>query len=230
MFALLQLVDGNVSSGMLGADQVLTPAQMEAIANSGTAVILQANNDISLLSGSDIVIDNPTGIGGALTLEAGRSITLNSSITTDGSDLSLLANQAPVDPAERDPGPGGITMAAGTTINLGSGHLAITVNPDLVSPNQPGRVKLAAVQAGSFEAQAHGGLTLNGAVVIGSGGGLYSVEYFCRGHRCGWLFARINGSLESDGAIRIVGVSSGEASALEGVSLDGGSITARART
>jgi hypothetical protein len=73
-------------------------------------------------------------LGGNLTLQAGRSILLNSSITTDNGNLALTANEtAPngVITADRDPGAALITQAAGTTLNAGSGAITITLTDGL---------------------------------------------------------------------------------------------------
>ena len=93
----LQIFDG---SGLFNTtfaynpsgDATISPAAITAITNTGTAVTLQANNDITLAVASDIVTTAP-GTGGAITLQAGRSIALNSNITTDGGTLTLVANE-----------------------------------------------------------------------------------------------------------------------------------------
>ncbi|MEB3264481.1 MAG: CHAT domain-containing protein [Synechococcus sp.] len=220
-----------ISSSASPGPDVLTPSDIELIANNGTNVFLQADNDISLLSGSDISIDNPSGTAGSLTLSAGRSITIESSITTDGSDVSLLANQITSVPADRDPGPGGITMAPGTAINVGSGTLAIEVNSkvDPTSPNEPGRVVLQDVQAGSLQGQVSGGLTLNGSAVIGSGGSSFSVDLHAEATDSVAFELTSGASLASDGPIRITGTSYGALDGLAGVVLEG-AITASAET
>jgi hypothetical protein len=67
-------------------------------------------------------------------MQAGRSIVLNSSITTDNGNLTLTANETGpngVDPLNRDPGAAVITQAAGTTLNAGSGSVTITITDGL---------------------------------------------------------------------------------------------------
>ncbi|MEA5424341.1 YDG domain-containing protein, partial [Synechococcus sp. CCY9202] len=152
---LLQVAEGNIPSGMLGSDQILTPAQIEAIANSGTDVILQANNDITLTPASDINIDNPEGIGGSLSLQAGRSIVLNSSITTDGSDVSLLANDPLADFEFRDSGEAEVWMGEGTRINTGTGNIDIKL-----SPSRYGEGESVDADAGNVTLQALSGSTV----------------------------------------------------------------------
>ncbi len=96
----------------------------------GTDVVLQATNDIFLRSDSPITATG--GAAGALTLQAGRSITLNSSITTSNGDLVLLANDPtlnadPLNLAKRDAGPGSILQHFGTSIQAGTGDVTMRV-------------------------------------------------------------------------------------------------------
>ena len=126
---------GGGPSGALGTqtfatnptgDVTITPAQITAITNTGTAVVLQANNDITLAAASDIVTNNPSGNGGDLFLKAGRSVTLNSSIVTDDGNLTIIANDTVANgvvAANRDAGLAAITMANGTAITAGTGNV-----------------------------------------------------------------------------------------------------------
>ena len=77
------------------ADLTLSPSFITATLDTGTAVVLQASNDITV--SSPIVVDNPTGNGGDLTLQAGGSIFINADITTDNGDLTLIANDTAAD-------------------------------------------------------------------------------------------------------------------------------------
>ena len=67
----------------------ITPSFLTSTLDTGTAVVLQASNDITV--NSPIAV-NADGQGVALTLEAGRSLVLNASITTDNGALTLIAN------------------------------------------------------------------------------------------------------------------------------------------
>jgi hypothetical protein len=101
------------------AQLFITPEQLAALASSGTHLILQANNDINLSTGSAITFPDGFGVAnGDLTLRAGRSIELSSSITTNGSNLTLRANDPSVDLAYREAGAATITMAPGTAVDL----------------------------------------------------------------------------------------------------------------
>jgi filamentous hemagglutinin family protein len=109
-----------------GADVTISASALADILSGGTAVTLQANNDITV--NADILVDNPAGDGGALTFQAGRSILINAGITTDNGALSLLANvgtSAGVVDAFRDPGPAVITFGAGGFVDAGTGQVDI---------------------------------------------------------------------------------------------------------
>src|SRR5882672_3764667 len=163
---------GGSASGLTFAanssgDVTITPFAITKITNTGTALVLQANNDIRLNPGSDVVT-SAGGLGGSLTLQAGRSILLNSSITTDNGNLALTANEtAPngVITAERDPGAAVITQAAGTTLNAGSGAITITLTNGLGRTGTQadnGAISLANVTTS-------GNLTVtNGGAAVGS--------------------------------------------------------------
>jgi hypothetical protein len=121
------LTDPNQQSYSRGQAQTvtLTSEFLTATLNTGTAVVLQASNDI--IVNSPITV-SAGGQGGALTLQAGRSIVLNAGINTDNGNLTLIANDrlasGVVDP-QRDPGNAFITMALGTSLNTGTGALTV---------------------------------------------------------------------------------------------------------
>lgn len=134
---------GNVlSSDSSTVNQRIDPRQITAITNTGTALVLQASNDITIQS--PIVTNNPTGNGGNLTLQAGRSILVNANLTTDNGRLTLSANDAGAIAAQRDPGAAVITMAPDTSINAGTGNVNISVG----TFGTGGDVTLQAVQGG----------------------------------------------------------------------------------
>lgn len=82
-----------LTAGMLAfatnssGDSPVDPSTITTVTNAGTAVTLQAHNDITVTD--DITTTNSTG---HLTLTAGRTITNNATITTGGSNLTLTAN------------------------------------------------------------------------------------------------------------------------------------------
>ena len=168
----LQIVDANsYGYAVSAADELrLSPAQIEAVTNAGTALFLQANNDITLNPGSDIRVNNPNGLGGALTLQAGRSILIGSSISTEGSDITLAANQPAADPTYRDAGNAAITMEAGTSLDTGTGKLLITMAAD-GNTNPAGLVSLAALTGQTVRVEAANGLSLQSAVTANATSG-----------------------------------------------------------
>ncbi|MBN8827657.1 MAG: hypothetical protein J0H68_03000 [Sphingobacteriia bacterium] len=104
----------------------LHPSFLTNTLDTGTAVTLQANNDITV--NSAITVNNASGNGGVLTLQAGRSVLLNANITTDNANLTIIGNDTlanGVVDAQRDAGAAAITMAAGTTLNAGTGNVQI---------------------------------------------------------------------------------------------------------
>ncbi|EDX71351.1 hypothetical protein MC7420_1565 [Coleofasciculus chthonoplastes PCC 7420] len=150
----------------------LTPATITKITNTGTPVTLQANNDITV--NQAIITNNPTGSGGALSLEAGRSILLNADITTDNGNLSLLANQplaAGVINSERDPGAAEITMKPGTTINTGFGDVTLQLDTDAgLTYNSVGTIALENINAETLTVDSAGAILGNGILTINGTG------------------------------------------------------------
>ena len=118
--------------------------------NTGTDLVLQASNDITV--NADIIVDNSSGDGGDLTLQAGRSILLNANITTDNGDLTLIANETATNGvvnADRDAGAAQLTMANGTTLNLGAGTATFKISDGSGNNNkQSGDISLETVIAG----------------------------------------------------------------------------------
>ena len=107
----------------------LDPNFITDVLNNGTAVTLQASNDITV--NDAIIANNGGGAGGDLTLQAGRSILINADITTDDGNLNLYANErlaTGVVNAQRDAGNAVITMAPGVTLNAGAGDVNIRLD------------------------------------------------------------------------------------------------------
>ena len=113
--------------GSLSGDTVfVAPDDIAAQLAAGTAVTLQASNDITVTEA--ITVTGTPAIVGALTLQAGRSVLVNDDITTVGGDVTLIANETlanGVIDAERDAGAATITMAAGTHIDAGAGRVLL---------------------------------------------------------------------------------------------------------
>jgi hypothetical protein len=146
----------------------ISPDFLTRTLDTGTAVVLQASNDIT--------VDTPItvsagGKGGALTLEAGRSLVLNASITTDNGSLTLIANDPlanGVVDSQRDVGPAIISMAPGTELDTGSGPLTVELrNGSGLTNSESGAIALQRVIAGSV-AVANDGRNAGSDVNLGS--------------------------------------------------------------
>ncbi|NEQ21343.1 MAG: CHAT domain-containing protein [Microcoleus sp. SIO2G3] len=128
------------------------------ITNTGTNVVLQAHNDITV--DQAITTDNLAGNGGALTLQAGRSLLINADITTDNGDLTLLANQTVANGVidiYRDPGAAVITVAPGVTLNSGTGDTTIILDTgEGLTNSTSGDITLGDIIAGSITVENNG--------------------------------------------------------------------------
>jgi filamentous hemagglutinin family protein len=103
----------------------ITPTLLTNTLNTGTAVDLQANDDITVNSA---IIASAGGSGGNLTLQAGRSLIFNAGITTDNGNLTLIGNDTAANGVvniDRSSGNAAITMNNGVAFNAGTGTIAI---------------------------------------------------------------------------------------------------------
>jgi hypothetical protein len=147
------LVDPNLLTNALGQGQTvtITPDFLTRTLNTGTAVVLQASNDITV--NSPITV-SAGGSGGALTLQAGRSILINASITTDNGNLTLIANDQlanGVVNSQRDLGNAVVTIASGATLNTGSGTLTVQLRDGAgLTNSDSGAITLQTVTARSL--------------------------------------------------------------------------------
>lgn len=141
----------NLSSTTIG----ITPGNLVALLSTPQNVILQASNDIFV--DDDIIVNNPSGNGGTLTLQAGRSILISANITTDNGNLNIYANEdlsTGVVNAQRDAGAASITMAAGKTINAGTGTVNLRLEDGTGKTNRTsGTITLGDITAGTIIAQ-----------------------------------------------------------------------------
>jgi hypothetical protein len=128
----------------------ITPDFLTRTLDTGTDVVLQASNDITV--NSPITV-SAGGKGGALTLQAGRSIVLNASISTDNGALTLIANDQQANgvvDGERDPGSAVIRMASGTVLDTGLAALTVELRDGAgLSNPQSGPIILQSVAAGT---------------------------------------------------------------------------------
>lgn len=150
------------NTGDSGVNYTLTPSALLATLNAGTAVTLQANNDITITS--PISVNNVSGNGGALTLQAGRSILLNANITTDNGNLVLSANDPAATLANRDAGAANISIASGVTVDTGTGSLSATIG-SLSTAGAISNAGILNIGSGSIT----GNLTNTGTVNLNNG-------------------------------------------------------------
>ncbi len=174
------------SAGLLGfaastgSDAVITPAAITSMLNAGTAVTLQASNDITVLR--DITA-SAGGHGGDLTLEAGRSIYIRANIDTDGGHFAARANQSSgVVDADCSVCAAVITQQAGTTVRAGAGNAAFVIDESSSKTyNDAGTLRLASVDAAQVYASNAGlngssvgqGLRFQPGAVLGNSGTVY---------------------------------------------------------
>jgi filamentous hemagglutinin family protein len=161
-----------LTSGTLGfgtnaaGNSVINPASITAVTNTGTAVTLQASNDLSVEA--NIVSANPAGRGGDLHLVAGRSVTINALISTDGGNLDVTANApvaAGVDPAQRDAGAANLTNN-GIVVATG-GDVSFAIGSGAGHGGQSGSIATGAVVARSLTVT-HQGPSAGGTIDVGS--------------------------------------------------------------
>jgi filamentous hemagglutinin family protein len=196
-----------------GTTQNIDRAGLQTLLSAGTSVTLQASNDITWNSGSNLVVNNLYGNGGALTLQAGRSVLINSSIATDNGNLAVTANSSLADGvvnADRDFGAANITMASGTVINAGTGLISLGIGTGAgLTNNTGGNISLEGLTGGTVVLRNQGGgsIAANGAVVASSldlSGTGVTATFTNSGNTVGTLSANI-GSLNfvNSGALTI---------------------------
>lgn len=102
----------------VGQTMTFNPSALTQTLAAGTAVTLQASNDITV----NAAINVGGASGGVFTLQAGRNINLNSTINTANGDFTAVAGDPGAIPADRLPGTPTITLGLGASINTGSGR------------------------------------------------------------------------------------------------------------
>jgi len=113
-----------------GSTMSFNPSALSATLAGGTAVTLQASNDVTVNANITVL---GTG-GGAFTLQAGRSIFLNSIIKTANGNFTAVAGDPGAVAADRMPGIATVTLGAGAAINAGTGRVTLAaVNGNFVN-------------------------------------------------------------------------------------------------
>jgi len=159
-------------------DATVDASKLAAALTSGVSITLQANNDITLATGNNITVMG--GSAGSLTLQAGRSVALNSNITTGNGNLTVVANDTVahgVVDANRDTGAATITVAAGKTINSGTGTVSMTIADGAGKTNlASGDITVSGTVSGNTVKLVNSGATAGSDVVIAAGGTVSSAS------------------------------------------------------
>ncbi|MGQ9369041.1 YDG domain-containing protein [Azospirillum sp. ST 5-10] len=93
------------------------------------ATINAATSNVTLQANTDITVNAPILFASAgidLTMNAGRSIVLNQSVTTNGGSFTATVNDGAAEAADRIAGQASFTMSSGRTIATGGGAVSIT--------------------------------------------------------------------------------------------------------
>ncbi|MFL0809643.1 MAG: filamentous hemagglutinin N-terminal domain-containing protein [Agarilytica sp.] len=167
-------VDHNFAWGFAdspGNTSIIDVNDLTTLLDAGTAVILQASNDITVETA--IAVNNAGGDGGTIVFQAGRSIIVEDDITTDNADITLVANDTAVNgvvDADRDAGAASITFTSGSTLDAGSGAVTLTLADGAGNTNNTvGDISLDAITAGSLtiaNANTGSSVTDNAALII----------------------------------------------------------------
>ena len=104
-----------------GSTMSFNPSGISATLAGGTAVTLQASNDITVNANINVA----GSAGGAFTLQAGRNINLNSTITTANGNFTAVAGDPGAIAGDRMAGTPAITLGAGAAINAGTGVVTL---------------------------------------------------------------------------------------------------------
>jgi len=157
---------GSISTGNLSGARNVTiadggkddpiGASADASVTSDADKIKTRSGDVTLNAHNDITVSEPikTSSVSNLALNAGRSININADIDTSGGNgnITLRGNNNGANPNYRGTGSGNVTMAPGTTLNAGSGNIAI----ELGTIGQVGNITLSNINT-------TGSLTVNAA-------------------------------------------------------------------
>lgn len=142
------------------ADSTVTPTVLLAALNAGTDVTLQANNDITISNA--ISANNPIGNGGALSLYAGRHITINAAVTTDNGNFTAVAGDSGANSSFKDSGTPALTVSG--ALNTGTGAISLTSSGTI-----SGTGSITASNQNLTLSAGSGTGTLFGVVGLGSG-------------------------------------------------------------
>lgn len=151
----------NLFANDAAGTDIITPASINA-ANAN--IILQANTDVTFTDALAMTNNTRT-----LTVQAGRSILINNTISTTNGAITMTANDSAAQSANRDTGAGSIIMSPGSSLSSGTGAMTLTVGSSTTAPFQPGDISLLALTTtGAISVSTPGAVTLGGALNSGA--------------------------------------------------------------
>lgn len=133
----------------------LSPISIQAASGSSN-IVLQANSDVIFNEALSLL-----GNGKSLTVNAGRSVLISNSITTNNGAVTVIANDVAAQSANRstttsgnpagdsESVTGNITMGASSSINAGTGNVTFTIGSSTTSPFSPGNITLYGLTGGN---------------------------------------------------------------------------------
>ena len=172
------LVDAGSYASLIGQTANVLASDITAQLSTGASVTLQASNDITVSSA--VIVDNASGDGGALSLNAGRSILVDADITTDNGALYLYANDTlanGVVDADRDAGAAVITLASGMSIDAGTGAVELLIRDGAGKTNtESGDITLDGAITADTIVLGNEGPTAGSSVVLDSNASLTAAD------------------------------------------------------
>ena len=133
-----------------GTDAAISAQTVAAMANAGTNVTLQANNDIVV---NAAITTSNASASGQLKLEAGRNLLINANISLAGNGgLALIANSQFANAAYRDAGSAVLRTAAGVRLSNANGFVGALMDSGIGGTGAGGgSVELGDVQTAGLE-------------------------------------------------------------------------------
>ncbi len=205
-------------STLKSIDSIINPSSLINLITSGTAVTLQASNDITI---SEAI--SATGSVASLTLKSGRSILINENLSSAG-DITLIANDTSANgvvDGDRDSGSATISVASGKSIS--AADLTITMNPGTgLTHSDSGDITLRGITAESTNithSGSNGSIKLyNDVTTIGSSGQSYTGDLTIAGN-INLTYANASSfSWTNSGSKSILGLSGGESVTIKNAS------------
>jgi filamentous hemagglutinin family protein len=144
-------------------NSIIDPTTITAVTNLGTAVTLQASDDLIINSS---VVTTGSVTGGALIFQAGRSITVNATVTSNNGNISFTANDFGATATSTYRLAGTASFTNTSVIDAGSGTVTITMG---TFAGTSGSIETGHVNAANLTIAQNGptGGAVNGAIDLG---------------------------------------------------------------